>query len=131
MLDYRRDTALAAEQIAELYRRAELRRPVDDLPRIEAMFVNASLVWSAWDGKRLVGVARSLTDWRYVCYLSDLAVDPDYQKQGIGKALIDRTQESIGDECTLLLLSAPRAMEYYPKVGFEKVENGWIIHRAR
>lgn len=76
-------------------------------------------------------MARSLTDFSYCCYLSDLAIHPDYQKHGIGKKLIDLTQEKIGEHCMLLLLSVPTAMEYYPKIGFEKVENGFIIKRKK
>lgn len=95
------------------------------------MFANASLVFSAWHDGKLVGVCRALTDFSYCCYLSDLAVDKAFQRHGIGRELIARVQEAIGDEVALILLSAPEAMEYYPKVGFEKIENGFIIKRAR
>jgi predicted N-acetyltransferase YhbS len=76
-----------------------------------------------------VGIARSLTDFCYCCYLSDLAVSENHKKAGIGKRLIELTQERLGEQVTLILLSAPGAMEYYPKVGFEKIPNGFIIHR--
>jgi predicted N-acetyltransferase YhbS len=122
---------LRAEDVAELFRKAELRRPVDDLERIEQMLSNASLIITAWEKERLIGIARSLTDFVYCCYLSDLAVDKAYQRQGIGKALIGLTQEAIGDQTTLVLLAAPDAMTYYPHIGFQKIENGWIIHRER
>lgn len=72
-----------------------------------------------------------MTDFSYCCYLSDLAVDKDYQKKGIGKTLIDKISEIIGEEVALILLSAPNAMGYYPKVGFEKIDNGFIIRRKR
>jgi N-acetylglutamate synthase-like GNAT family acetyltransferase len=86
---------------------------------------------TAWDKDKLVGIARSLTDFSYCCYLSDLAVRKDYQKGGIGKKLIALTKEYIGDHAMLLLLSAQTAMDYYPKVGFQKVENGFIIKRTK
>ncbi|WP_146812496.1 GNAT family N-acetyltransferase, partial [Aneurinibacillus danicus] len=70
-------------------------------------------------------------DFSYCCYLSDLAVDKDYQKSGIGKELIGRIRNIIGEEVALILLSAPNAMDYYPKVGFDKVDNGFIIRRKR
>ncbi|SDC65004.1 Acetyltransferase (GNAT) domain-containing protein [Shouchella lonarensis] len=91
----------------------------------------ASLCITAWDGDRLVGVARSLTDFAYCCYLSDLAVDVDYQKDGVGRQLLEQTRESIGAECSLILLSAPEAMGYYPKVGFEQAENAFVMKRER
>ena len=95
------------------------------------MFDNANLVISAWDRDRLVGVCRALTDYSYCCYLSDLAVDRDYQKQGIGGALTAQVREAIGAEVSLILLSAPAAMSYYPTKGFIPVENGFVIKRQR
>ncbi len=79
----------------------------------------------------LVGIARCLTDFAYCCYLSDLAVDREYQRQGIGKQLVKRVQEAIGDESMLLLLAAPTAMDYYPYIGFNKVDNAWMLPRKR
>ncbi|WP_204369024.1 GNAT family N-acetyltransferase [Methylocucumis oryzae] len=95
------------------------------------MFANANLIISAWHEGQLVGVCRALTDFSYCCYLSDLAVDKAFQKQGIGHELIDRVRSAIGEEVALILLSAPEAMTYYPKVGFKNVENGFIIKRIR
>ena len=119
------DTAL----IIELYKSAGLNRTVDDKERISNMYVESNLVITAWDNELLIGVSRSLTDFCYCCYLSDLAVRKEYQSQGIGRQLIELTREKIGPQTMLLLLSAPAAMEYYPKTGFEKVENGFIIKR--
>lgn len=75
----------------------------------------------------MIGVARALTDWSFCCYLSDLAIDQDYQKCGVGRKLISKVQEEIGKEVTLILLAAPSAMTYYPKVGFDKINNGFMI----
>ena len=98
---------------------------------IQKMIDCASIVlWSRDEGK-LVGIALSLTYFSYCCYLSDLAVDWAYRGRGIGRELIARTQEIIGEESMLLLLEAPMAKGYYEHVGFEKIENGWILHRKR
>jgi N-acetylglutamate synthase-like GNAT family acetyltransferase len=117
--------------VAALFDASSIRRPSKDLARIARMFTNANLVLSAWDDGKLIGVCRALTDFSYCCYLSDLAVDQAYQQHGIGRELIDRVQQAVGDEVAIILLSSPEAMEYYPKVGFEKVENGFILKRAR
>jgi N-acetylglutamate synthase-like GNAT family acetyltransferase len=93
------------------------------------MFDNSNLIISAWDNNKLVGISRSVTDFSYCCYLSDLAVSRDYQKLGVGKELIKLTEQNIGESKMLLLLSAKTAMEYYPKLGFEKVDCGFIIKR--
>jgi predicted N-acetyltransferase YhbS len=93
------------------------------------MFANANIVISAWDGTRLIGVSRALTDYSYCCYLSDLAVDAAYQNHGIGRELIRRTQTIIGEKVSLILMSAPGAMAYYPKVGFALADNAYVIRR--
>ncbi|WP_254066767.1 GNAT family N-acetyltransferase [Lactococcus raffinolactis] len=93
------------------------------------MIENASIIWTAWDDNRLVGIARALTDFSYACYLSDLAVDINYQKQGIGKTLINKIRDQIGSDVSLLLLSAPSAMSYYSKTQFENVDNAFLIKR--
>ncbi len=95
------------------------------------MFAAPSLVISAWEDGRLVGLSRSLTDYAYCCYLSDLAVDKALQGRGVGKELIRRTQAVIGEEVTLILLSAPNAMSYYPAIGFQRAENAFVIRRKR
>lgn len=117
------------EAVAELYRSSGIRRPYEDLARIEKMLTNANLTITAWDRERLVGIARSVTDFSYCCYLSDLAVDQGYQKRGIGKELIQQVKNQLSDEVALILLSAPGAMSYYPLVGFNKAENAWIVPR--
>ena len=130
-ITYTHNKIPTAEEIIELYRNAGLPRPIDDRERIQKMFENSNLVLTAWDGETLVGVARSITDWCWSCYLADLAIRKQYQKFGIGRTLIEMTKETVGEESMVLLLSVPTAMEYYPKVGFTKQESSFIINRAK
>jgi len=130
-ISYKSDICPETAQIIDLYNSSGINRPTANFERTAKMYTNANLVITAWHDEMLVGVARSLTDFCYCCYLSDLAVRLEYQKQGIGKELIRLTQKEIGDQTMLLLLSATGAMDYYPKLGFEKVENGYIIHRKK
>ena len=115
------------DQIIELYNSSGINRPTIDKERINKMYSNSNLVITAWDNDNLVGISRSLTDFCYCCYLSDLAVRKEYQKTGIGKKLLEATKNSIGEQTTLILLSAPTAMEYYQKIGLQKIDNGFII----
>ena len=131
MIEYRRDHPLDAADVARVFDASGIVRPTKDVARIGRMLAGANLIISAWDGARLVGVSRALTDFSYCCYLSDLAVDRDYQKHGIGRELIRLTREAIGDEVTLVLLSAPAAMDYYPKAGFGLADNAYVIRRRR
>lgn len=130
-IQYRVHEKISVEQFIDLLRRSTLagRRPLDRAERVQRMLDNANLIVTAWDGDRLVGVSRAVTDFSLCCYLSDLAVDESYQRTGIGNELVRRTREAAGLECTLLLLSAPAAMGYYPKIGFEKLENAFAIKR--
>ena len=128
-IQFKINSKVTAESVIEVYKSSGINRPVDDVKRIGAMLDNSNLIISAWDGIELIGIARSVTDFNYCCYLSDLAVKKEYQKSGIGKSLIEITQDTIGEQTMLLLISADSALDYYPKVGFEKVENGFIIKR--
>jgi GNAT superfamily N-acetyltransferase len=102
------------------------RRPIDNLECMQGMVENANLIVTAWDQKTLVGVARSLTDFHYACYLSDLAVHQDYQKQGIGKQLQYLTEEQLQDTCKLILIAAPAANDYYAKIGYTNNPRCWV-----
>ncbi|HNB58463.1 MAG TPA: GNAT family N-acetyltransferase, partial [bacterium] len=65
------------------------------------------------------------------CYLADLAIHPDYQKNGIGKELVRLTKEKVGEEVMILLLSVPTAMTYYPKIGMTKEDRAFTILRTK
>jgi predicted N-acetyltransferase YhbS len=78
---------------------------------------------------RLIGVARSLTDFAYCCYLSDLAVDEAWQGRGVGRALVAETKRVVGPQSMVLLVSAPKPVSYYPRIGMEPVATGFIIRR--
>ena len=121
MISYQVETSLSAMEFKELLINSTLgeRRPIEDLVRVEAMVKNANLIITARDGNKLVGVARSVTDFVYCTYLSDLAVDLDYQKQGIGKELIRLTKQAT-PQATTILLAAPKAVDYYPHIGMTK-----------
>lgn len=107
------------------------RRPVADLPRLEAMLRQADLIVTAREDGRLIGISRAITDYAYCCYLSDLAVDTAYQRRGIGKRLIAETHRAAGEGTTLLLISAPAAEAYYPKIGMKHLESCWAIPRLK
>lgn len=129
----RHDRPLSPAQFVDLLQRSGLaaRRPVDDAATIAQMLTHADLLVTAWHDEQLVGVARSVTDFAYCCYLSDLAVDTAYQRHGIGRRLIDATQQQLGPRCTLILLSAPAAVDYYPHIGMTQHPSAWMLPRDR
>ncbi|QWD74232.1 GNAT family N-acetyltransferase [Polynucleobacter sp. TSB-Sco08W16] len=131
MIQFRDDANITAEQAIDLYIRSTLgeRRPIHNKETFEAMLKNANLTITAWDENTLVGIARTLTDFAYVAYLADLAVDQQYQHSGIGKQLIANTQSRLGPECMIVLLAAPKANEYYEHIGFEHNPRAWTLKK--
>jgi ribosomal protein S18 acetylase RimI-like enzyme len=128
---YAREATLDVDEFIDVLRRSGLaeRRPVDDRERMTSMARHANLIVSARDGATLIGIARSLCDFAYCCYCSDLAVDRAYQRVGVGRALLDHTRVEAGPGAVVLLLSAPAAMDYYPHIGMAKAENAFIYPR--
>jgi GNAT superfamily N-acetyltransferase len=131
LIEYRHNFPLDPAEVVRVFNAAGITRPTADLPRIARMFAAPSLVVSAWHEGCLVGVSRSLTDYSYCCYLSDLAVAKAFQGQGIGRELIQRIQAILGEEVALILLSAPGAMSYYPAIGFQPADNAFVVKRKR
>jgi GNAT superfamily N-acetyltransferase len=131
-IDYALEPHLTAEEFRDILVASTLaeRRPAGDLARLARMLREADIIVTARHEGRLIGVARALSDFSYSCYLSDLAVEVAYQRRGIGKRLIEETRANAGPEATLVLLSAPAAEGYYPKIGMKKHENCWIVPRA-
>jgi predicted N-acetyltransferase YhbS len=124
---------LTEDEFIDILNRSTLgeRRPIEDRKCISGMLKNADIVITAVENEKIIGVARSVTDFNYCCYLSDLAVDKNYQKHGIGKKLIDMTQRQLNEKCKIILLSAPSATEYYPKVGFTQHTSAWTLARDK
>lgn len=120
---------LTVEEFIDLLECSKLasRRPVADKQCIAGMLTHSNLLVSAWDGMKLIGVARSISDFHYACYLSDLAVDQAYQSRGIGKELQNITQKQLGKKCKLILIAAPAANAYYRKIGYTQNERCWVL----
>ena len=128
MIQYQNETGLSVAEFRTVLMKSTLgeRRPIDDLERLTGMLKHGNLIVTARDNGTLVGVARSLTDFVYCTYLSDLAVDESYQKMGIGKELIRQTKLA-APKAKLILLSAPKAVNYYPKIGLTKFDQCYIL----
>lgn len=130
-MNYKINVPITTDQFIDLLSRSTLgeRRPIDDRDCMAKMIQNSPLCITAWNADQLVGIARSITDFAYACYLSDLAVCKTCQKQGIGKQLIYLTQQQLGPKCNLILLAAPAANDYYPKIGLTSNPRCWVLPR--
>lgn len=129
LVEYAVCSDLPTEEFVSVLKRSTLgaRRPIHDLVRMQKMVENADVIVTARVNGLLVGVARAITDFVYCTYLSDLAVDTDYQKQGIGRELIHRTHAAAGTATRLILISAPAARSYYPHIGLVPHDSCWMV----
>lgn len=128
MINYQQEENLSVEEFKSVLLNSTLgeRRPIGESERLSAMLKHANLIITARDNGKLVGIARSLTDFAFCTYLSDLAVDENYQKMGIGKELVRQTKIAT-PQAKLILLSAPKAVNYYPKIGMTKWDQCFIL----
>lgn len=128
-INYNLDPNLSCDEFVDLLVRSTLaeRRPVDDRAAIEGMLRHADVIIAARSDGKLVGISRAITDFAYCTYLSDLAVDEQFQRKGIGKELVRRTHAAAGLKTRLILLAAPAAADYYPHIGMQKHDSCWMI----
>lgn len=127
-ITYRENLVPPTAAIVALYAGAPLNRPIADRARIERMYAGSNIVHSAWDGERLAGILRGWTDGAFDGYICDLAIDPAYQKLGIGRELLQRVVSS-NRQVQFVLRASQIAREYYKHVGWSPIENGWFNPR--
>ncbi|MGE0172534.1 MAG: GNAT family N-acetyltransferase [Oligoflexales bacterium] len=128
---YNNELSLSPAEFVDVLVRSTLseRRPVSQPKIIKGMIEHASILVTARHDGKLVGISRAISDFSYCTYLSDLAVDRDYQGKGIGKELIKQTHKIAGSETSLILLAAPKAATYYPHIGMRKHDSCWLTDR--
>lgn len=129
MIEWKVNAPVTTDQFIDLLNASSLggRRPVGDRVCMAGMLANSNLMVTAWDREVLVGLARSVTDFHYACYLSDLAVHQDYQRAGIGRRLQAVTQQQLGPQCKLILIAAPAASDYYRPLGYTHNDRCWVL----
>jgi GNAT superfamily N-acetyltransferase len=128
MVQFRTDVRPASAELVELFRAAQLNRPLGDPERISRMYAASNLVVTAWEGERLVGVLRGWTDDNFDGYICDLAVHPEFQKLGVGRALLDAVRRG-RPQVQFVVRASAIAREYYQGLGWQKIENGWFWPR--
>ncbi len=130
-LEFKTNPEISVNDFIDILHRSGLaaRRPVEDHECMQGMLKHANLIVAAYNSEKLVGIARSITDFYYACYLSDLAVDKAWQGSGVGKSLQRKTQDALGSKCKLILLAAPAAESYYGHVGYNQHPSCFVLER--
>lgn len=131
-LQYRTDRRVDVAVFKDILERSGLaaRRPVHDAARLGKMLAAYNLIVTAWQDEVLAGIATTWTDYAHSAYLADLAVAADLQRRGIGRRLVETTRTTVGPQVTLILLSAPQAVDYYPRIGMERFADCFIYRRS-
>ncbi|WP_283680165.1 GNAT family N-acetyltransferase [Lentilactobacillus sp. Marseille-Q4993] len=120
---------ISSSQLIDIFESSGIHRPINDSLRMQRMLNNANIIYTAWIDDQVIGVARGFSDFSYCCFISDLAVKREYQHDGVGRALINKIRTDLGKNISLVLLAAPSAINYYPKIGFESVTDAFKIQR--
>ena len=122
---------ITAEEAIGVLRAGDFLRPLDSVERVDRMLRHADVLVTARDGERLAGYVRALTDYSYYCLIAEIAVYPEYQRQGIGRELLERVRREAGDEVNMVLTASENADTWYPHLGWERMERAWRLRRSR
>lgn len=126
MIEFQTKKELNVATFKDLIQRTKLHRQLNNEDKLQKMITNADFLYTAWNGKKVVGYVRGLTDYADVVYVADLGVDENYRHQGIGKGLLKLIDENLGQELHSVLLASEYAKDYYAKVGYEKDNRGYV-----
>lgn len=128
MITYHRDEDVSFEEYYDFLKRTDLgsQYPKERFKeRVTKTLKNRSIgITARSEDGALVGIAFALTDFSYFLFLTDLGVDRDYVKQGIGTELMKRIEDGAGGEedITMITISNDEAYDFYKKTGFKTQE---------
>jgi ribosomal protein S18 acetylase RimI-like enzyme len=113
------------DALSALYRAAPLGDKPPDL--LQRVFSNSMFKCFVFEGGRLAGAGRALADGADCAYLCDVAVHPDFQGQGLGKAIIVRLRELAAGHKKIILYANPGTEGFYRKLGFRRMRTAMAI----
>jgi GNAT superfamily N-acetyltransferase len=125
-ITYQVGSDIAAEQLLDLYSSVEWSTYTEGLKKLEQAVAASLHVVTAWDGDRLVGLARVVGDGLTIVYLQDILVHPDNHRQGIGRELFQRVLEPYQSVRQQVLMTddEPAQRGFYESLGFTEV---WLV----
>lgn len=116
-----------SEQIHALFKSVDW-LSADYPQRLFKALNSCETVFTAWDEGRLIGLINAIDDGELTAYVHYLLVDPEYQKLGVGKKLLDMVKEKYSNYLYLLLVAENQGLiEYYEKNGFEKEKDTSVM----
>lgn len=132
MDDYQWETDTSTvdwDELSELYRIA----PLGDKPpsALKTVFGNSMFVRFVYAGDRLAGVGRAMADGVDCAYIADVAVHPDHQGRGLGKAIIGELTKAAAGHKKIILYAAPGREGFYASLGFLPMNTAMGIWQDR
>lgn len=123
MITYKREIGdLDWENLVDLYDETDMCIGLGrkrETEKIRRAFENSYRYVTAWDGDKIVGAGRMISDGECYAWIHDIAVLEAYRKQDIGRTVMDKLME--GNEKLLIgLTSSFEAVDFYTKLGFNK-----------
>ena len=88
---------------------------------------NSHLVCTAWDESKVIGFARAISDQEYQAAIYDLVILPEYQKNGIGRKMMEAIENSLPPVWSIALFAVPDKTDFYKKLGYDKLKTGMAI----
>ena len=115
------------ESVSTLYRIA----PLGNKPHknLKIVFNNSMFKYFVYDKGKLIGVGRALADGVDCSYICDVAIHPEYQGRGIGKAIIENLIEDSKGHNKIILYAVPNKEPFYAKFGFTKMKTAMALFK--
>lgn len=115
--------AFDEEQLLDLYGQVGWTNYTKVPTRLVEGIANSLYCIGAFDGDRLVGLCRLVGDGVTIMFVQDILVLPAYQRQGIGKALLEKSLERFANcyQIHLLTDNSPKTRQFYESIGFREV----------
>ncbi len=118
---------IKAGELLELYA-SEPWWPERSLEDVGYVLENHAAV-GAWEGEKLIGFARTVSDGRFRAYIEDVLVLEEYRRQGVGAELLRVVLDALQDIHVVTLFCQPKLSAYYTDLGFKEFSKQVVMHR--
>jgi len=113
------------ERVAQIMKHFELSEAPANIH--QQAFENSYVVTFVYDDEALIGFGRAISDGVSQAAIYNIAVDPNYHRQGIGRLIINDLLKFV-KHCNVVLYTHPDTVSFYKKLGFRRMKTGMAIY---